>query len=71
MARKPPRYEGSARDNAEDAVHAGLLGITPQQYEKHPMDMAQDVRGQGRLNAATAIRAAMTAAIASHRGKKR
>ena len=71
MARKPPRYENSPADRAEDARGAGLLGITPKQYEKMPHDAIQDIAGQRRLNLAMASKAAATAVIAHHSGGSR
>lgn len=65
----PPRYEGSTRDTIEDAHGAGLLGITPAQYEAHPVDRMQDMMGQARLNRAHVMRAAANAVIGTHSGK--
>lgn len=73
MARKapaPPRYEGSKADNQQDRHSAGLLGLSTDQYEQHPMDRAQDIIGQRRLNAAVALKHAATAAVAHHSGGK-
>jgi hypothetical protein len=75
MARKPAQrpatYENSPMDRAEDQHGAGLLNITPAQYERTVTDKLQDIVGQRRLNRAVATQRVATAVVAAHKGKKR
>jgi hypothetical protein len=46
MARKPPPFEGSPKDIAQDKKGARKLGVGLRAYERTPRDKAEDKKGQ-------------------------
>lgn len=54
MARRPPPFEGSAKDKAQDAKGARKMGISKKAYEKTPQDRAQDRAGQAAMRTQSA-----------------
>lgn len=51
MARRPPQFEGSKADMAQDIRGARKMGTTVKNYEKTARDKVQNVVGQRRFNA--------------------
>jgi hypothetical protein len=46
MAKKPPQFEGSPKDTAQDRKGARKLGVGLRAYERTSRDKAEDKKGQ-------------------------
>lgn len=49
MAKRPPQFEGSPKDVAQDRKGAKKLGVGLRAYERTARDKAEDKAGQKRM----------------------